>query len=330
MRAVFATTARVPHLRSWLRLLCLVGSILPAVLCAAPAVSVPPRHVLQAEEHWFLNLPEGKRFDTSGLLKTATGELLTVNDRDAAIARIAFSVQRPHEADLVLTNLFPPDQLATLQQEKNWPGRLDGEGLAADAEGQMYLCEETHRGIFRVRQPGTTHAAVTLLPIDWSPVTNHFSTNLNASFEGIAIGGGKMFVANERDDCRIFTVDLATGRLTGNFAVHPGLVPDKDTTIADLCWFEGRLFILCRRDRCIVETDPDHGRILAVYDYSALEQAPEHAYLEGEPYGLMEGLAVDARSFWLVNDNNGQGRKSSPADKRPLLLRCPRPDRPAK
>jgi len=37
---------------------------------------------------------------------------------------------------------------------------------------------------------------------------------------------------------------------------------------------------------------------------------------------------VDADNVWLLIDNNGYPRKSNPQDARPLLLRCPRPDRP--
>ena len=66
--------------------------------------------------------------------------------------------------------------------------------------------------------------------------------------------------------------------------------------------------------------------VVAEYDYRAVEDAPEHLYRKEYPTGVMEGLAVDENNFWLVTDNNGLGRESEPSDRRPTLLRCPRPD----
>jgi hypothetical protein len=71
--------------------------------------------------------------------------------------------------------------------------------------------------------------------------------------------------------------------------------------------------------------NPDTREVLAEFDYEAVEDAL--GYRKGLPVGIMEGLAVDRDWIWLVTDNNGWPRKSSPKDIRPTLVKCPRPDR---
>ena len=47
-----------------------------------------------------------------------------------------------------------------------------------------------------------------VLPIDWTSVKRFFdSKDSNASFEGVAVGGDTLYVANERQLGQIITVD---------------------------------------------------------------------------------------------------------------------------
>ena len=305
---------------------CLLGG------CRAPAPSLspaPPRYTLQTSGVWQLNLPEGQRFDASGLLLTPQGELLTVSDRGPSIYRIEFSTNAA-AADLArLPDCFTEAQLAPFAAEKH--DRYDCEGMAQDSAGRLYLCEEADRWILRFDP--VTHR-VTRLEIDWTPVRKYFDPfDHDASFEGIAIDNETLYVANERQRGRLIAVDLQTLKVIDDFVVRPrrggfvDLLTGGDVHYSDLCWRDGSLYALLRENRVILKIDPAKHQVLAEYDYGAVENAPDVLYHRIYPFvGVMEGLAVDRDCFWLVTDNNGLGRVRRPEDTRPTLFRCPRPD----
>src|SRR6185503_8358899 len=216
------------------------------------------------------------------------------------------------------TDCFSRNQLAALNSTT---GGFDCEGIALDAEGRFYLCEERRRWILRCDpKAGRTER----LPIDWSPVKDRFSTiDSNASFEGIAIGKGKLYVANERSAAVIIVVDLNSLRVKKSFVVSPTKSSFFGTHYSDLCWFEDKLWVLCRQHRVVLEVDPNTEKVLAEFDYGDLEESL--GYRTGLPVGIMEGLAVDATSIWLVTDNNGDPRGRTGHDIRPTLIRCARP-----
>lgn len=173
----------------------------PATPAAAPAgpetsKKSSPHFKLELGAFWQLNVP-GDRFDASGLLWSANGELLTINDRGPELYRVIFG-SRSNVADVVLkTNGFSPAQLRKFAGIKR--NRYDGEGIAQDEQGRIYICEETDRWILRL---DSATDSVEKLPIDWSPVSDYFSRDSNASFEGIAVGEGKLYLANERSRAR--------------------------------------------------------------------------------------------------------------------------------
>lgn len=280
-----------------------------------------PRHTLRMAQTFVLNPPGGERFDASGLLFMPDGSLLTVNDRGPQVYRIDIQPSASEAGLTPLENLFKPSELAPLAPLKL--GHYDCEGLAIDDRGRIYLCEEANRWILRC-DPKTGH--VERLPIDWAPVEQYFSSvDANASFEGIAVGRGKLYVANERSAPRVIVVDLESLRVTGSFQPLPRKGSFFGTHYSDLCWFEGNLWVLCRQHRVVLEVNPDTREVLAEFDYEAVEDAL--GYRTGLPVGIMEGLAVDRDWIWLVTDNNGLPRKSAPRDIRPMLVKCPRPDR---
>ncbi|MEO5804187.1 MAG: esterase-like activity of phytase family protein [Verrucomicrobiota bacterium] len=287
---------------------------------AATSTNSWPCYNLSAEKVWQLDSPNKVRFDASGLL-LQKGKLLTVNDRGSERYEIKFAND---VANLVLlTNFFTETQLAGFAKEK--VGRYDCEGIAQDGQGRIYLCEEANRWILRF-DPKTKK--VERLPIDWSSVEKYFHPkDRNASFEGIAIGDGKLFLANERQEGRIIVLDLKTLEILDDFTVCPTKTKMKDIHYSDLSWFDGALFAILRENRVIVKIDPKRHSILAEYDFHEMEQAPELAYKVAYPTSTMEGLAVDKNYFWLVTDNNGWGRKKFPDDARPTLFKCRRPDK---
>jgi hypothetical protein len=271
--------------------------------------------LLKAEQTWQLSAPRNERFDASGLAWWK-GKLLTINDRDSDLFEIVFGTN--NTAQLELTSLFPHASVAKVAIKPE--PRYDCEGIAVDPEGAIYISEESQRSIFKT----TSDGQVERLKIDWSPVKQYFSRDYNASFEGVAVGPSKIYVANERDAARIIIVDRATLKVEESFFVDSDAFAFGGPHYSDLSFFGDRLFVLDRNHRCILEVDPATKRVLAEHSFGQMELAEEVAYRTAYPTGTMEGLAVDDNSFWLVTDNNGFGRIKYPRDARPTLFRCVR------
>lgn len=301
-----------------------LGSRSPGPVAVPQSERSVARSELSLAGRWWIELPRGARFDASGLCLTPSGELLVVADRGPQVYRIEI----PHEGDtaglsLVAGNLATAGP--TLEKLAS-SGRLDCEGIATDAAGRIFLCEESRRLVMRLAAGGED---VELLNLDLTPVAGRFSrTDRNASFEGIAVGGGRLYLANERNPPLLLSFELGTGQLLDSWVAAPlrrGLGPIH---YSDLSWYDGRLFVLLRHQRAILEWDPDQRRVVAQYDYGVIESTRELRYVRRYPTGVMEGLAVDAGGFWLVSDNNGESRVAGRGDRRPVLLRLPRPRKP--
>lgn len=272
--------------------------------------------ILSADAHWPLNVKE--RFDASALL-FHNGNLLTINDRNGVVYEITLGEDA---AEAKRTDLFSKSALTNAAASRT--ARFDCEGLGTDASGNLYLSEESQRLIFKSPADGTS---VEALKIDWSPVRKYFTGGVNASFEGIAILGNRIFVANERTTARIIEVDLSTLEVTTSFFVDSDTFAFGGPHYSDLAVADGRLFILNRNHRCIFEIEPDNKRVLAEYRFGQMEVAEEVAYFSDYPTGAMEGLAIDDDYFWMITDNNGKGRIKNSSDFRPTLFRCKRPQR---
>lgn len=273
--------------------------------------------LLAAESYWRVKTGEHRRFDASALA-WKEGQLLTVNDRGPELYQIVLGEE--NEATLRKTKFFSSTQVTEASPRRN--RRHDGEGIALDPAGNLYLSEESQRVIYRSSPSG---GKVEALPIDWSAARKYFLGGMNASFEGVAIGGGKIYVANERETPRILVVDLASLKLEGDFFVDSLGFALGGPHYSDLAFSGGSLFVLDRNHRCILEVDPETRKVTAEYSYASMEIAEEHAYMTQFPTGTMEGLAVDDRYFWLITDNNGLGRYQAKTDTRPTLFRCARP-----
>ncbi len=305
------------------RLLAIVFIGAASVDAAEPPPPAWPQFTLTADQHWLINLPEGKRVDASGLLRLPSGEWWTINDQNGFVWRLLPS-RTTNTADLVrVPDLITPAQVKALTGQEI--SRLDGEGLARDAQGRIYLCEEDRRWILRW-DPASRN--VERLPIDWTPVAKYFHpADRNASFEGLTVAGDRLYVVNERQMGRIIEVDLATLKVVGDFAVAPAETLEEDTHYTDLAWFEDSLWVLLRDVRKLLRVDVKARAVLAEFDFSEMETRRAVAYGPFFAPGFMEGLWVDAEHLWLLSDNNGVGRRVNSNDTRPTLFRCPRPDR---
>jgi uncharacterized protein YjiK len=280
------------------------------------------KYKLAAECAWQLDLPNQRRFDASGLL-FRQGKLLTISDRSSELWQIEPSTNSHRQ--LKPTGWFTRPEIAKASGKKE-PG-YDCEAIAKDDSGNLYISEEHDRVIYRLN-PG--ERKVKKLSIDWTPVERYFSKfDENASFEGIAVGNGKLWVANERNDPRIIVVDLATLKVEESFFVDATSFAFGGPHYSDLSWFEGKLYVLDRNHRVVLQVNPNTKKVTAEYDFGEMELGPEVAYKTFYPTGTMEGLAVDKDYIWLVTDNNGKGRFKYPDDLRPTLFKCRRPDRKA-
>jgi hypothetical protein len=269
---------------------------------------------LSADAVWHLNVKE--RFDASALA-FYKGKLLTINDRDGGVYEVLPGSNSV--AQVRRTDLFPRRELSKVAPKR--APRYDCEGLAVDSAGNIYLSEESQRVIFRTSPEGRLDA----LMIDWSPVRQFFGSDINASFEGIAVDGDRMYLANERSAPRIIIVDLKSRKVTDSFFVDSDGFAFGGPHYTDLAFADGRLFILNRNHRCIFEVQPETKRVLAEYSFAQMELDKAVAYYTDYPTGTMEGLAIDGDFFWMITDNNGKGRIADPADSRPTLFRCKRP-----
>lgn len=301
--------------RARLELVCVALACLVTGCRTTPAQEANwPVYKLKAEQEISLDLPAKEEFEASGLLLTKEG-LVTVSDHGPTLYRIELPATNGGSGKLhAIPNCFTPEQLAKYKPYNN---RYDCEGIAQDDEGRYYICEEGNRWILRSDPKAGTSE---VLPIDWSSVKQFFSNDRNASFEGIAIGDGKMYVANERSDPVIIQLDFKTLKVEGYFVVWPK-TPSLFGILhySDLSWHKGKLYVMCRHHRVVLRVDPKTHQVEAEYNYREIED--KLGYKTLFPTGVMEGLALDDQYMWLTTDNNGLPRNGN--DTRPTLLKCP-------
>ncbi|HEY3913479.1 MAG TPA: hypothetical protein VGN61_03245, partial [Verrucomicrobiae bacterium] len=96
-------------------------------------------YTLGADHIWRMNLPDGQRFDASGLFEEKPGVLLTESDQRIGVYRIIFGADDTSVDLARIPDCFTDAQLAQFAAEKY--GRYDCEGVTEDAQGRIYLCE---------------------------------------------------------------------------------------------------------------------------------------------------------------------------------------------
>lgn len=273
-----------------------------------------PTEILEIEQSWRLQSRVG-RFDASGIERGSDGEILIVRDSELAVYGVRF------QEGSDTANLIKHAQYVVDRKDLNvGVHRFDIEGLAVDSKGILYACDEYARRILRF----TSRGLIDSIPIDFSSVSNYFNkTDINASFEGIAIGKDRLYVANERSHGRIIEIDLRTHETIGSFTFRTGGTAWPDTHYSGLDWDKGYLYALLREEQTIAEIDPNTKKPLRLIRYHEVEFAKEHRYQTLLPFfGVMEGLLVEGDTFWLLADNNGQGRYADTSDTRPSLFKC--------
>jgi len=273
-----------------------------------------PTEFLEVEASWRLQSPDG-RFDASGIERGPKGDLLVVRDSELAVYAVRFQEASDVAALVKLARYgVEADDLDV------GSSRFDIEGLALDSSGILYACDEFERRVLRFSSQGQLDS----IPIDLEATAEFFSkTDVNASFEGIAIGDGHLYLANERNRGRLIDLDLKTGELLSSFVCKTGTSIWPDTHYSGLDWHNGKLFALVREEQAIIEIDPEGKTVDRVFRYHGIEFDKQHRYRTLVPFaGVMEGLLIEADVFWLLTDNNGQARFADKTDSRPTLFKC--------
>jgi uncharacterized protein YjiK len=269
---------------------------------------------LEVEASWRLQSPTG-RFDASGIERGPAGQLLVVRDSELAVYAVKF------QENSDIATLVKHARYGVAAEDLDvGSSRFDIEGLALDSSGILYTCDEFKRRVLRFSSQGQLDS----IPINLDATTKFFSkTDFNASFEGIAIGDGSLYLANERSQGRLIELDLKTGELLSSFVCKTGTSFWPDTHYSGLDWHKGKLFALLREEQAIIEIDPKGKTVERIFRYHGIEFDKQHRYRTLVPFaGVMEGLLIEDDVFWLLTDNNGQARLADKTDSRPTLFKC--------
>ena len=273
-----------------------------------------PTLALEIESSWRLD-SQSTRFDASGIERGPNGDLLVVRDSELAVYVVKFR-ENSGVARLVRHARYAVDGSG----RDVGVGRFDIEGLAVDEKGDVFLCDEYARRVLRFTPRGDLES----IPLELTGAEEFFSSiDANASFEGIAIGNGNLYLANERNRGRLLEIDLETGRLLSTFEARTGTSAWPDPHYSGLDFHNGRLFALLREEQAIVEIDPQDKAVTRVMRYHDIEFDRRHRYKTLVPFaGIMEGVLIENGVVWLLTDNNGEARVADDTDARPTLFRC--------
>ncbi|MDR4503312.1 MAG: esterase-like activity of phytase family protein [Candidatus Scalindua sp.] len=278
-------------------------------------------HILQMDTFWRIDVVDEKRMDLSGLVIVNDERFLTIDDKQFNLYELRLQ-KGSSRAYIVASDLIRIEDLKELRETKT--GQLDCEGLAVDADGNIYICEEKHRWILKINSNGKF---LNRLKIDWSPVEQYFNAlDKNASFEGIAVSKNNLYVINERDKALIIVVDLNSLKVIDHFKVYSKMHPSLFVHYSGLSWFDGKLYILLRHSQVILEIDPESHNVIAEYSFRNTARQSEFNYRSRFGTGCMEGLHVSDDFFWMLTDNNGCALKNNKDEKHPTLIRFKRPE----
>ncbi|MCS7012397.1 MAG: SdiA-regulated domain-containing protein [Chloroherpetonaceae bacterium] len=212
--------------------------------------------------------------------------------------------------------------------------RPDFEGLDCDSCGNFYIVSESECRIFFVSHDGAV--AKWLMPsFEEAGKAAGLFQKFNAYPEGLAlISPNEFFVAAERsprglirlvrdslrpeewDVKKIYVCDYTAMQLA------PPRVPD----FAGLHYEQGRLFALARNHDAIVELSLSQDSVFEAQCWSYREIAARDSLQYSDMrFGLAEGLTMSQTNIYVVYDTNGDHRKLSKDDRRPLLFIFERP-----
>jgi hypothetical protein len=271
-------------------------------------------------------------------------ELVAVSDRvDERLYRlkpIGGLLQAEPESFLVPPP--PPNNLPWGVRARTWAisllrgNELDFEGISCDSTGNRYLVSETHAAVLQVPIAGEPNWL--LLPDNLirqaraSGMLLHF----NALIEGIAVDpqGERLWLAAERERRGLMVLhkQQSTWLCTGGCVVFSeagrepppapiGSEQRMPRDFSDVAFHEEKLFTLERLAHQICRRKPSNGEVERCWSFAEEALADTRRY--GVPFGMAEGLWIDAEGAWVGLDNGGKARADG--ERRPIVWRFTAP-----
>jgi len=272
-------------------------------------------------------LEPGLRMDLSGLTHDGSGFYVI---SDTSTQNEIYQLNLDHdknEASLKAHASFPRPWLKSYLKRNAGQGRFDLEGITW-CQGGFYLAEESTRSILSLNLKGMAEEH----PLGFDKFhakkgkMSPFSGVRNAGLEAIACDENKglLYVFNERQFRMGYVYSLKEKKLLEQFDFPSGntlprfeksfwIYPD----FAGADFHGGKLYVLVRNQRLILEVDPESYAVLRRLSFA---RHTEHLYQKNDPFGLAEGLVVRRDKFYIVLDNNGHPRRNNQNDIRPVLL----------
>lgn len=311
------------------------------LLFAAPLWAADSTEQLRlAAEYPVEGMPNG---NLSGLAYCGD-ELVAVSDRvDERLYRLKpIGGLLQAEAEPFLVPPPPPNNLPWGVRARTWTisllrgNELDFEGISCDATGNRYLVSETHAAVLQVPTAGEPNWL--LLPDNLirqaraSGMLLHF----NALLEGIAVDprGERLWLAAERERRGLMVVhkQQSTWLCTGGCVVFSeagrepppapiGSEQRMPRDFSDVAFHEEKLFTLERLAHQICRRRPSNGEVERCWSFAEEALADTRRY--GVPFGMAEGLWVDAEGAWVGLDNGGKARADG--ERRPIVWRFTAP-----
>lgn len=201
---------------------------------------------------------------------------------------------------------------------------LNYEGINAADDGYYYLLSEPEYRLVKVSEDGKALLGESFL-----------NDGRNAGFfkgkakgpEGMIVykGGKKILIASQGDKGKLLEGDIINGKVV-NFKTIKIISDDisegkkNNNWISDLYLYRDRIYVLLKKQNKIVELkrNGDSYEETGVFSYDKAISAKKYSYLKGNDFG--EGLAVDDKHFYVIFDNNKDGRLENLSDERPLFI----------
>jgi hypothetical protein len=229
-----------------------------------------------------------KRFDLSGIVK-AMNKIFVIADKewDNSIYQIDTS-----------QNNFS----LSIFQKFNVDYKFDIEGVEW-ANGKFYIIDETKNEVYTLKlgQPNLEK-----LEIPWQAYGIDRSGWDNNGFEGIAIDSANqiLYLAKEREERRLFRIDLKTMKISEPFAdlIRYGCGHD----ISDMKYENGYIYLLERGlgfiTRINCQTDEKLSVSFQDFDFKNGHRIYENS---NPQFGMAEALLLTKDEIWIGQDNNG-------------------------
>ena len=162
----------------------------------------------------------------------------------------------------------------------------DWEGITRAKDGSIYLCEEKAREVYKL---SADHTDVTL--VSKGPVEAGSDGN-NQGYEGIAAGGGILYVANQSKPFRVYRYTVSSKTWDTAFDAPSGWAVQS---FSDIFYDEddGTLWITDAKTQKLTQLSAK-GTVLKEYDISFVKKP--------------EGFCKDAarKQFWFVCDKTSK------------------------